>query len=84
MVKKTLEIRGIHRQRLIVYIQEIKHAMVEQQIYDHWDCDLSEEEYLFLFQSDIPRVYITFEAASADLLAKILKEFRLKTLRAGA
>lgn len=83
MEEQTLEIRGIHRKDILIYVQEIKTKILPQKAEDAWKCTVSKEEIFHLFQSEIPKVFVTFSADTATLLEKIIKEFRLKTFRAG-
>lgn len=86
MIEKKLEIRGINRQDIIKYLQQLG-AIVElsNSIYksDYWSCQVSEEESFHMFQSIIPKVYLKFIAEDKAILDDVLTNFHKKTFRAG-
>jgi hypothetical protein len=88
MIEKTLEIRGINRDDLITYLIQLKGNLIDNEIQTTisgkgWRCTLSEEEHFLFLQSNIPKVFVTFSAADSQVLEQIIKDFRLKTFRAG-
>ncbi|UOE92182.1 hypothetical protein [Alkalihalobacillus sp. LMS39] len=85
MPTKQLEIRGIHRQNIIDYIYQLHGKEKKPNHYQGptWTCTVSKEKTIRFFQSDIPVVFVTFWSGDKDVLETILKQFRLKTFRAG-
>jgi hypothetical protein len=88
MAQKMLEIRGISRADLVRYLIQLKGKAIEDQTQDTfagtgWCCTLSQEESFIFLQSKIPKVFVTFTAEESETLEQIIKDFRLKTFRAG-
>jgi len=86
MIEKKLEIRGINRQDIIKYLQQLG-AVVElsNSIYksDDWSCQVSVEESFHMFQSIIPKVHLKFYSEDKAILEDVLTNFHKKTFRAG-
>jgi hypothetical protein len=88
MIEETLEIRGINREDLITYLIQLKGNLIDSETQvtfsgKGWACTLSEEEHFLFLQSNIPKVFVTFSATDSQALEQIIKDFRLKTFRAG-
>ncbi|WP_096188526.1 hypothetical protein [Evansella halocellulosilytica] len=89
MVRKELEIRGIHRKELIRYLQQLggttgnKGEVIAAVTHEKWACHLSDQTTFRFLQSDIPKVIVTFTANDQDILNEIVATFRKKTFRAG-
>ncbi|MDQ0255851.1 hypothetical protein J2S74_003235 [Evansella vedderi] len=85
MVKERLEIRGISRKDVCKYVVELGGVQVSDTLFrsNGWNCIVSEEETFHFLQSDVPKVYVTFEANDRYRLTSILASFRKKTFRVG-
>ena len=88
MIKKQLEIRGISRVELSKYLLQIgasKEDSTSTSSYkgNGWSCKMSSEESFRMFQSNIPKVFVTFEAIDSTTLEGVITKFRKKTFRAG-
>ncbi|UCZ54670.1 hypothetical protein LGQ02_07955 [Bacillus shivajii] len=89
MIEKTLEIRGIYKKQLISYLQELGGVCKEVSgdvstvMHDKWACSLSKQMTFRFFQSDVPKVFLTFKAENEETLSTLIKSFRKKTFRAG-
>ncbi len=85
MVEERIEIRGILRKDIAIYLQQLgaKAADEEQFIADKWSCQVYPEEKFFMFQSWIPKVHLQFCANDESILKTVLSNFRKKTFRAG-
>ncbi|PYZ94410.1 hypothetical protein CR194_02435 [Salipaludibacillus keqinensis] len=87
--KEKLEIRGISRDELFKYVQELGGERLSSNSdmilfqSDKWSCTLSSEETFYFMHSDIPIVHVSFHSSNEDALRDILRKFRLKTFRAG-
>ncbi|MCD8510288.1 MAG: hypothetical protein LRY73_10720 [Bacillus sp. (in: Bacteria)] len=82
----TIEIRGIHRKTIVNYVRELGGETSSNDKVltgPHWECVVSPQESFRLFQSDIPKVTVTFSASNKEVLKSILTEFRKKTFRIG-
>lgn len=89
MVEKTLEFRGIKREHICTYLTEMGGNQVTftfPLIYDGlgWRVQLlNEKELSFTAAFKVNAVDIRFEALNMDILDEIIRNFRLKTFRAG-
>lgn len=86
-MKEELEIRGIHRTDILAYLIQLNgHYKQEDQsviVGNNWECFVSQESYMRMFHSDIPIVFVTFTSNSEKVLKEVIRQFRLKTFRAG-
>lgn len=89
MVEEKLEIRGIARKEIMIYLQQLGTAseMINSTELivkcDDWSCHVSAEDSFYMFHSIIPKVYLRFIANDKQILETVLKNFRKKTFRAG-
>ncbi|MCT8138778.1 hypothetical protein H1D32_14260 [Anaerobacillus sp. CMMVII] len=85
MVEEKLEIRGISRKELIIYLLQLGAIESDNHLYraNNWTCYISDEDRFHMFQSWIPRVELVFSSTDLDSLKEVLKNFRKKTFRAG-
>ncbi|OIJ10757.1 hypothetical protein BKP37_17630 [Anaerobacillus alkalilacustris] len=86
MFEKELQIRGISRSNIINYVLQIGALETSSDsIFKGkcWSCEVSEEGSLYIFQSVIPMVTVTFTSKDNDILDKVIVNFRKKTFRAG-
>lgn len=89
MIEEKLEIRGIARKELIIYLEQLGAVSTvinsTELIFksDYWSCQVSEEDSFRMFQSNIPKVYLCFIATDKQILEVVLENFRKKTFRAG-
>jgi hypothetical protein len=86
MFEEKREIRGIARKELIRYILQLGATEIYNGFYSasQWTCSISEEEYFFMFQSQIPRVSLLFSSEDDQILKDVLTSLSKKTFRAGA
>lgn len=61
MEEQTLEIRGIHRKDILIYVQEIKTKILPQKAEDAWKCTVSEEEIFHLFNRKYLKCLLLFQ-----------------------
>lgn len=85
MAKKQLEIRGIRRHELSMYLLHLGAIKASDNVYKGigWSCKLGEEKSFQMFQSIIPLVDVFFEADDFETLDDVIASFRKKTFRAG-
>lgn len=89
MLEEKLEIRGIARKEIIIYLQQLgatsETTDSTELIFkgNYWSCHVSEEDSFQMFQSIIPKVHLRFIARDKQILETVLKNFRKKTFRAG-
>lgn len=85
MQTERLRTRGISRKEIITYLIELGANPVSDYLYsgNEWSCNIDDEEYFFMFQSQIPMVNLEFSATTVELLEFIVKSFRKKIFRAG-
>ncbi|MBB5173487.1 hypothetical protein [Texcoconibacillus texcoconensis] len=91
-MKETIEVRGIPRKTLLIYLQQIGGDMKEPLhqeghtqavIGEDWMCTVQPEKFFTFMHSSIPKVTCIFEANHHHTLRKTLNAFRKKTFRAG-
>lgn len=89
MNEEKLEIRGITRKEIIIYLQQlgavskIRNSTELIVKCDDWSCHVSAEDSFHMFHSIIPKVHLRFIANDKQILETVLKNFRKKTFRAG-
>lgn len=84
--EEQLEIRGIGRDMIVQYVMELggKASNEDKQFTgSYWTCIVSQQESFRLFQSDIPKVTVIFQADNKVVLQSIITAFRKKTFRIG-
>ena len=89
MVDRILEFRGINRDHLGRYFEELGGRLVTDFfpfVYegDSWRAEiLSEDELAFTKTFIVNAVHIRFEAESLEELEQLIKNYRYKTTRVG-
>ncbi|CAM3917444.1 hypothetical protein [Mesobacillus thioparans] len=89
MADRILEFRGINRNHLGMYFEELGGRLVTDSfpfVYesDSWRAEiLSEDELIFTKTFIVNAVHIRFEAKSQDELDQLIKNYRYKTTRVG-
>ncbi|WP_226643432.1 hypothetical protein [Mesobacillus subterraneus] len=89
MVDRILEFRGINRDHLGMYFEELGGRLVTDSfpfVYegDSWRANiLSEDELAFTKTFIVNAVHIRFEAESLEELEQLIKNYRYKTTRVG-
>jgi len=89
MVDRILEFRGINRDHLGTYFEELGGVLTSNTfpfVYDGegWRAEiLSEEEILFTKTFIVNAVHIRFAADSLAELEQVIKKYRYKTTRVG-
>lgn len=89
MVDRVLEFRGINRDHLGMYFEELGGRLVTDSfpfVYegDSWRAEiLSEDELAFTKTFIVNAVHIRFEAESLEELEQLIKNYRYKTTRVG-
>ncbi|WP_226085803.1 hypothetical protein [Mesobacillus sp. S13] len=89
MVDRILEFRGINRDHLGMYFEELGGTLVTDSfpfVYegDSWRAEiLSEDELAFTKTFIVNAVHIRFEAESLEELEQLIKNYRYKTTRVG-
>ncbi|MBT2678981.1 hypothetical protein J7E38_08205 [Bacillus sp. ISL-35] len=89
MVDRILEFRGINRDHLGMYFEELGGRLMTDSfpfVYeaDSWIAEiLSEDELAFTKTFIVNAVHIRFEAESQDELEQLIKNYRYKTTRVG-
>ncbi|MFF2446216.1 hypothetical protein ACFVSW_03860 [Neobacillus sp. NPDC058068] len=89
MIIRDLEFRGINREHLGMYFEELGAVQVTDTFpyvfaAKGWSAQiLSEEEIIFTPSFKINAVQIRFEAENEAALAELIKHFRYKTTRIG-
>ncbi|WLR55667.1 hypothetical protein LC048_01230 [Mesobacillus subterraneus] len=89
MVDRILEFRGINRDHLGMYFEELGGRLVTDSfpfVYEaaSWRAEiLSEDELAFTKTFIVNAVHIRFEAESLEELEQLIKNYRYKTTRVG-
>ncbi|MCM3663399.1 hypothetical protein M3204_03210 [Mesobacillus subterraneus] len=89
MVDSILEFRGINREHLGMYFEELGGRLVSDSfpfVYeaDSWRAEiLSEDELAFTKTFIVNAVHIRFAAESLEDLEQLIKNYRYKTTRVG-
>ena len=89
MEERILEFRGINRDHLGIYFEELGGILTTDAfpyVYDGagWQAEiLSEEEIVFTNTFIVNAVHIRFAADSAEELGQLIKNYRYKTTRVG-
>jgi hypothetical protein len=89
MVDRILEFRGINRDHLGMYFEELGGMLVTDSfpfVYetDSWRAEiLSEDELAFTKTFIVNAVHIRFAAGSMEELEQLIKNYRYKTTRVG-
>jgi len=89
MVDRILEFRGINREHLGMYFEELGGRLVTASfpfVYEAegWRAEiLSEDELAFTKTFIVNAVHIRFAAESLDELEQLIKNYRYKTTRVG-
>jgi len=86
---EKLEIRGINRDELVTYLTELGGKIITNDKNltvinsGEWNCVVAPEEFFTFMHSEIPKIQLEFHSENKEILTKVLREFRLKTFRAG-
>lgn len=87
MVNRELEFRGINRDHLIMYIEELGGTLDPRgTVYqgEQWQMEIIHEgEITFTPVFKVNTMVIRFSAGSENKLEELIKQFRLKTTRIG-
>lgn len=89
MLQQELEFRGINREHLGMYFEELGAKQITNHfpyIYksDHWYGEIvSEDELSITSTFKVNRVYIRFYASNDITLKELIKNYRVKTRRIG-
>jgi hypothetical protein len=89
MVDRILEFRGINREHLGMYFEELGGTLVTDSfpfVYEteNWRAEiLSEDELAFTKTFIVNAVHIRFAAKSLEDLEQLIKNYRYKTTRVG-
>ncbi|WP_102264266.1 hypothetical protein [Mesobacillus jeotgali] len=89
MVDRILEFRGINREHLGMYFEELGGTLVTASfpfVYEseNWRAEiLSEDELAFTKTFIVNAVHIRFAAESLEDLEQLIKNYRYKTTRVG-
>lgn len=89
MVSRNLEFRGINRQHLGMYFEELGGELTTNTfplIYkgDHWIGEIvSEEELVITRTFKVNAVQVRFAAETETQLEELIKQYRYKTTRVG-
>ncbi len=89
MVDRILEFRGINREHLGTYFEELGGTLVTDSfpfVYEagNWRAEiLSEDELAFTKTFVVNAVHIRFAAESVEELEQLIKNYRYKTTRVG-
>ncbi|RSD25081.1 hypothetical protein [Mesobacillus subterraneus] len=89
MIDRVLEFRGINREHLGMYFEELGGRLVSDSfpfVYEAegWKAEiLSEDELAFTKTFVVNAVHIRFAAESTEALNQLIKNYRYKTTRVG-
>jgi hypothetical protein len=87
MVNRELEFRGINRDHLIMYIEELGGTLdLKGEVYqgEQWQIEIIHEgEITFTPVFKVNTMGIRFSAENETILKELIKQFRLKTTRIG-